>query len=325
MSQMGQSDNESFSGILHPWELGYELPLLTADDTLGLQWFDKHENMPHLCSTTVKQEDVEPHSTNVQVPNTNCANHSAEDWPGDVGFQVKFKDYASTNNVWTYSEDRRKLYTVMGNAVPAHFVTDQAQPPGTTVCIVAVFRDPDLRLKNIRRCPVHAAESDGKNDSRDHWILCDHPATVYSEDEANGQRNFLTVPYEAPDRDSNDLFTYRLRFMCRNSCAGSINRQATAVLFILRSPEGRDIARRVVEVKACACPCRDRKHDEMQRKRAPSDNEHGKKKIYTIDVCDKERYEFLRKVKDALELFEAEKARKKKKTATHTARERTKK
>ncbi|XP_064463650.1 cellular tumor antigen p53-like [Ornithodoros turicata] len=282
----------------------------------------------HLRSTTVnmeavKQEDVEPRPTNVQVPNTNCANHSAEDWPGDVGFQVKFKDYASTNNVWTYSEDRRKLYTVMGNAVPVHFVTDQAQPPGTTVCIVAVYRDPGLRLKNIRRCSLHAVGSDGKNNSRDHWMLCDNPATVYSEDEANGQRNFLTVPFEDPDRESNDLFTYRLRFMCRNSCAGSINRRATAVLFILRSPEGRDIARRVVEVKACACPRRDRQRDEMQRKRAPSDNEDGKK-IYTIYVYDKERYEFLRGVKDSLESFEAEKATKKKKTATQTVREHTK-
>lgn len=346
MTQPEESDSDSWLAVLpnfnESWQV-FDLSVLTADDTRELSLLEQqyHGNMPeHVAVADVKQEVIDAQSTGRVAPNTNCANHSLDDWPGKEGFRVMFMHQVPNNNAWTYADERKKLYTMMDSVVSLQFATDQPPPPGTTVCIVAVFRDPNLRLKRIQRCPYHAQKSsDGA--LKDHWILCDHHGTVYSEDEANEQRNFLTVPFEAPVGNDNDRFTYGLRFMCLNSCAGYINRRATNLFFILRSPEGREIARRVVEVKVCACPLRDRRRDDRNNKRefsivhkpscstvpaddrlagtghissdadATSRRKHGKRKVYTIEVYDKDRYELLRKIRDALETYEAAKKKKK--------------
>ncbi|XP_064482213.1 cellular tumor antigen p53-like [Ornithodoros turicata] len=371
MSHKDQSNNESWGSgtdFCQSWATDDNLQELIADYAHELSCLGEHEIMFEHVSPTdtdtdsgtlaardIKQEIVEPQWTEIIAPNTNCANHNVEDWPGNVGFQVKFghRVPTNTNTSWTYVEERRKLYTVMDNALPVHFITDQPQPPGTTVCIVAVFRDANLRLVNVRRCPLHVVaqqDSSADHSSRDHWILCDHPATTYWQDPANGQRNFLTVPFEAPIMNSSDSFTYRLRFMCRNSCKGTLERRTTEVFFILRSPEGQDLARRIVEVKVCACPTRDQKHDDMQHTllvpttsktasatacssakipdnsvdssgRSDAGRNRRKRKAYAIEVYDRERYEFLRRVQVPLELAEAARKRKQKMDARATGRE----
>lgn len=206
-------------------------------------------------------------------PNTASVNQRVCDWPGDWGLSVVFDEPQRSGKgmPWTYSESRQKLYANMNVFCPVHFVTERAPPRGSVVCVVGAFRGSESRQENVKRCPVHAGVADSSNQlpsgthpSPDHWIRCDHPYTRYCQDDANGGRQCLLLPFEAPEPASNHLFTYRLAFMCRNSCVGGPHRRATEVIFILQSPEGHDIARRVIEVKVCACPGRDRLHDEPQ-------------------------------------------------------------
>ncbi|CAN7992151.1 unnamed protein product [Ixodes hexagonus] len=256
-------------------------------------------------------------------PNTASVNQKVVDWPGDSGFSVVFDEPHKTGKSmsWTYSKSRRKLYVNMNVSCPVHFATERPPPRGSVVCVVGAFRESESRRQNVGRCPVHAGVADNSNQLSggthpfpDHWIRCDHPDTRYCRDEANGGRHCLSVPFEAPEPASNHLFTYRLAFMCRNSCAGGPNRRATEVVFILQSPDGQDIARRVIEVKVCACPGRDRMHDEQPSAPAPthssssphneSSSDSGSEGPFFLTVRP-EDYPLLRRVHEGLELARA--------------------
>lgn len=244
-------------------------------------------------------------------PNTTSVNEAVADWAGDYGFRVVFvkpEGVRSSSTSWTYSNAKRKLYTNMKEFCSVHFITERAPPRGSVVCVVGVFLDSEFRRHNVERCSAHARLEDGSNQLPSgqhpfpcHWIRCDHPRTLYCLDEANGGRQCLCLPFEAPEAASNDPFTYHLAFMCRNSCPGSPGRKATEVVFILQSPEGRDIARRVIEVKVCACPLRDRRHDEQAA--APSHSsgsDSGNEGPFLLAVR-REHYALLRLVHESLE------------------------
>lgn len=251
-------------------------------------------------------------------PNTASVNQRVCDWPGDWGMSVVFDEPERSGKGmhWTYSESRRKLYVNMNVLCPVHFEMERAPPLGSVVCVVGAFRESESRQENVGRCPVHAGEADSSNQlpsgthpSPDHWIRCDHPYTRYCQDD--GGRQFLLLPFEAPEPGSNHLFTYRLSFMCRNSCVGGPHRRATEVIFILQSPEGHDIARRVIEVKVCACPGRDRLHDEQQLSGptlgsfSPSNEESssdsGDEGPFYLTVR-RQEYPILRQIHEALEI-----------------------
>lgn len=250
-------------------------------------------------------------------PNTTSVNEALTDWAGDSGFNVVFvkPEGERSTKSWTYSSSKLKLYTKMNEFCSVHFVTERAPPRGSVVCVVGVFLDSEWRRQNVERCAAHARVEDrsnrlpsGEHPFPRHWIRCDHPRTRYCVDEANGGRHFLCVPFEAPEAASNCPFTYHLAFMCRNSCPGSPGRKATEVVFILQSPEGRDIARRVIEVKVCACPSRDRSHDEQaptpsHSSRSPNNDSSsgsGNERPFYLTVR-REHYPLLRLVHDSLE------------------------
>lgn len=322
MNQREQSDCESGTNFPLSWEFtAGQLPQLASED-LGLYLSDMPGHDSNNDSVTVgQQRSLEAPLLNSYVPKTTCANHDVGNWPGDYGFRALIENKETKNASCTYSATKRKLYVSMGRASPICFVTDKPPPPNSTVCVVAVFLNADLRHRTLRRCLVHAADTHESNVNHsfpDHWIRCDHPSTQYLTDDANGHRHCLTVPFEAPVHGDGH-FTYRFRFMCNNSCVGgATQRQETAVFFILQSAEGEDLGRCVMEVKVCACPRRDRSRDEASRKRsAPSERKNAsdgssgaqrkndRKKVYTVEVKDKKTYEFLSQAKEVLEIREA--------------------
>lgn len=195
------------------------------------------------------------------APNTSSVNQSVAEWPGDFGFSavIAGQARAGKNITWTYSEQLRKLYVTMNAPCPVRFVTERAPPEGSFVCVVAAFKESDSRQENVLRCPAHPMPADALSVGtlKDQWFHCDHPGAQYCCDSANGGRHCIRLPLESD--------TFNLKFGCRNSCAGGPSRRATEIVFLLQSPEGQDLARSVVQVKVCACPGRDRRHDEQGR------------------------------------------------------------
>ncbi|KAL3202313.1 hypothetical protein MRX96_012096 [Rhipicephalus microplus] len=206
---------------------------------------------------------------------------------------------------------------------PIKFVTDRAPPEGSFVCAVAVFRESESRRENVLRCPAHRTPEDALDAGArvDQWFHCDHPQAQNCCDDANGGRYCVRLPLGTEP--------FSLTFGCRNSCPGGLRRRATEMVFLLQSPEGLDLARSVVQVKVCACPGRDRRHDEQQgeeRERAeqaaraalPSTSMHrdtdgsssdsggeGRGGALLLRVKGREMYKFLYKLHKSLEISHA--------------------
>lgn len=225
---------------------------------------DQHNSL--LWLPTVDQEQLPGDNMGIQcfdvaqpfsaVLNTSSVNQRVAEWPGELGFRavVAAQPKSGKNATWTYSEPLRKFYANINVPCPVKFVVDRTPPVGSFVCMVAVFRESESRRENVLPCPVHR-RTVGAYEAQ--WLQCDHPAAEPCLDTANGGRHCVVVDAARLSE------TFGLKFGCRNTCAGGLNRRATEVVFLLQSPAGRDLARSVVQVKVCACPGRDRKHEEQ--------------------------------------------------------------
>ncbi|XP_047664924.1 cellular tumor antigen p53 isoform X3 [Tachysurus fulvidraco] len=122
--------------------------------------------------------------------------------------------------------------------------------------------------------------------------------------------------------------TVLYNYMCNSSCMGGMNRRPILTIITLETQDGQLLGRRTFEVRVCACPGRDRKSEENNFRKQqesktsgktltkrsikdpPSHPEDSKKskntssddEIYTLQVHGRERYEFLKKINDGLEL-----------------------
>lgn len=234
----------------------YELPLFSGvrlDEHNSLLWTVDEEQLPGENMGIQCFDAAQPFSA---VLNTSSVNQRVAEWPGELGFRavVAAQPKSCKSATWTYSEPLRKFYANIDVPCPVKFVVDRPPPVGSFVCMVAVFRASESRRENVLLCPVHR-KTVGAYEVQ--WLQCDHPAAEPWLDTANGGRHCVVVDAARLSE------TFGLKFGCRNSCAGGPNRRATEVVFLLQSPAGRDLARSVVQVKVCACPGRDRKHEEQ--------------------------------------------------------------
>ena len=69
-----------------------------------------------------------------------------------------------------------------------------------------------------------------------------------------------------------EYVTEMFAFMCFSSCASGPSRRPVEVIFTLER-EGQTLGRRVVEIRVCACPGRDRKSDEKVACGEPSSSQ----------------------------------------------------
>ena len=69
-----------------------------------------------------------------------------------------------------------------------------------------------------------------------------------------------------------EFVTEMFAFMCFSSCASGPSRRPVEVIFSLER-DGQTLGRRVVEIRVCACPGRDRKSDERTACGEPSSSQ----------------------------------------------------
>ena len=79
--------------------------------------------------------------------------------------------------------------------------------------------------------------------------------------------------------------TEMFAFMCFSSCASGPNRRPVEAIFTLEK-DGQTLGRRVVEIRVCACPGRDRQYDERTACRESSSFQavrmHPWKGLYSV-------------------------------------------
>ena len=74
-----------------------------------------------------------------------------------------------------------------------------------------------------------------------------------------------------------EYVTEMFAFMCFSSCASGPSRRPVEVIFTLEK-DGQTLGRRVVEIRVCACPGRDRKSDERTACGEPSSSQAAGKR-----------------------------------------------
>ncbi|KAK3698189.1 hypothetical protein QZH41_019280 [Actinostola sp. cb2023] len=124
---------------------------------------------------------------------------------------------------------------------------------------VAVFKGSTNLHDIVKRCPNHSQTSGDSSDNNLHFIRSNNPAAHYHTCPESG-RHSVAIPYHGPQVGT-EFVTEMFAFMCFSSCPSGPSRRPVEIIFSLEK-DGLTLGRRVVEIRVCACPGRDRKSNE---------------------------------------------------------------
>uniref|UniRef100_H2ZH75 Cellular tumor antigen p53 n=1 Tax=Ciona savignyi TaxID=51511 RepID=H2ZH75_CIOSA len=258
------------------------------------------------------------------------------DYPGDWDFQINFgeaTESAPKSAQYTYSPVLNKLFVKMNVTCPIKFKCSRPAPNGCVVRVIPVFKRPEHVTDLVTRCPNHKIPDEAQGMVNSRYLV---RAEMPGENQAlygvgiDGREN-VAVMLERPQIGA-EYTTVLYKFMCLSSCVGGINRRPLNVVFNLENAEGQIIGRRVVEVRVCSCPGRDRSQEE-KRKRSESGSKEATKRPYkslqgtmnimqtsakrkcmmaggddqeefTLKIRGRDKFEMLKKIKEALDIAE---------------------
>ncbi|XP_071479682.1 tumor protein 63-like [Diadema antillarum] len=247
------------------------------------------------------------------------------EYPGDYDFQINLgqpTSQAAKSVSWTYSPILKKLFVDKDKSCPIQFKTVNPPPQGSYIRVLPIFKQAENLAEPVTRCPNHVGPPDDM--SANHLVLCSDPSTQYFTDQ-NG-RHQLCVPYIAPQVGT-EFSKYLFSFKCFISCVGGLNRRKIQLLFTLEN-NNVVLGRRVLDVRVCACPGRDRKSEEKSREKTKAPPKKPLKRgaskvtsslgvtsftkrrkaadeeIFYIPVQGREKYELLMKIKESLDLMD---------------------
>ncbi|XP_067119409.1 cellular tumor antigen p53-like [Centruroides vittatus] len=286
-----------------------------------------NDNLPHdkeiddlQQMIPVTEENCNPNVLNSDQVNDIPANTN---WEGPYGFDISFQSEENKNSNCVYSETKDKLFVDMNVACSLRVKLKKPPPDGSKIRAMPIFSKPEFLTKVVKRCLIHSAPTNSHNDGHpapEHLIRCDHEFAQYVDNPVTGRQS-VVVPYENPQVGT-DFTVYIYRFMCRSSCTGGLNRRATQAIFTLEK-DGDLLGRKVLNVRICACPIRDKnleetQHNKLQRnlKRAYSKTNltscsgpsHSKiPKLgddYIVIKILRRHYECIKKILDALAMMD---------------------
>nr|XP_018672000.1 transcription factor protein isoform X3 [Ciona intestinalis] len=260
------------------------------------------------------------------------------DYPGEWDFQINFgeaTESAPKSAQYTYSPIINKLFVKMNVTCPIKFKCARPPPNGCVVRVMPVFKRPEHVTDIVTRCPNHKIPDQAQHiPHSQHLIRAEMPGenpAIYNV--AMDGRENVAVMFERPQIGA-EYTTVLYKFMCLSSCVGGINRRPLNAVFNLENAEGQVLGRRVVEVRVCSCPGRDRSQEEKRKRTAESEVKSGSKRTYkcmqgsmnivqtapakrkcamngnddqeefTLKIRGRDKFEMLKKIKEALDLAE---------------------
>ncbi|KAJ8008178.1 hypothetical protein DPEC_G00102070 [Dallia pectoralis] len=281
-----------------------------------------------------EQPSVEPFIVPLDnVPPAASTVPSTIDYPGEHGFDLRFQKTGIAKSVtFTFSLQLNKLFCRLAKTCPVEVLMSKDPPPGAILRATAIYKKSEHVSEVVRRCPHHQSSPENNEgvSHRSHLIRVEGSQRVQYLEDDNTKRQSVVLPYESPQLGS-EATTVLLNFMCNSSCMGGMNRRPILTILTLETVEGQVLGRRCFEVRVCACPGRDRKSEEenadkalnetkttsgTKRKAMPppgtskktknssSTEEEDKDTVFLMQVRGRERYEWLKKINDSLELMD---------------------
>ena len=190
------------------------------------------------------------------------------DWPGDFRFKLRLPASGKAREP-QYSAVLNKLYIAQNRAVTLTLSTSAPNSASLSLRAQLVFTSPDHQKDPVRVCYQHSHTGGGtpRNDALASHILrltAGEPLVdvKYLHFTDTGKHAVLVTPLPPPAPGTTTV-PITIRFTDLSSCPGGINRREVAVVFTLET-EGRVVGRKVLPVRVCTCPKRDRQHDEKE-------------------------------------------------------------
>lgn len=128
-----------------------------------------------------------------------------------------------------------------------------------------VFSMDQYRCDPVQRCHNHMATNSVSNQNIDghvlrHVVRCTHIDSIYEEN--NGHMS-VSVPLGTPQPGCRYV-PLGFQFFCKNSCSSGMNRRPTELVFTLETIQRQVLGRRILPVRVCSCPKRDKDKEEQE-------------------------------------------------------------
>ncbi|KAK9891721.1 hypothetical protein WA026_016517 [Henosepilachna vigintioctopunctata] len=202
-----------------------------------------------------------------------------EDYAGPHIFEVSIIPNGS-KNPWVYSTILNKVFIDMGAHFPVDFRVSSRPSETLFIRVLPAFSSLQYSQDLVYRCVQHeqpGLNKDVPDHVRQHIIRCkSNPNAQYLGDKKANQRLSIVFPFSYPQTGT-DAVREMFFFVCKNSCPTGMNRKPIEIIFTLETYEGQILGRRILNVRICSCPKRDKEKEEKdtQNKDTPS---HGKKR-----------------------------------------------
>ncbi|XP_044262752.1 cellular tumor antigen p53-like isoform X2 [Tribolium madens] len=237
-----------------------------------------HENNVHLVNDDGEEKyksipsDLYQSSDFTYLPPTapfppdQPTNLGTEEYPGPFKFEVLIIPNEQ-KSPWEYSEKLNKIFIGINLKFPVAFSL-QNRPQDLPLYIRAtpVFSQTQHFQDLVHRCVGHRHPQDQSNKGVaphifQHIMRCSNENAQYFGDKNNGSRLNIVVPLAHP-QVGEDIVKEFFQFVCKNSCPLGMNRRPIDVVFTLEDENGEVFGRRLVGVRVCSCPKRDKEKEE---------------------------------------------------------------
>jgi len=240
------------------------------------------------------------------------------DWPGKYSFSLAVPEYSKPKDP-QFSKTLNKLFIGQNKSLVLQMSVDNTQLFSTqTLSLKAevMFTSPDHVDQVVGVCYQHSHNSLGKlRDPLANHLLrmsADGLESKYVEYTDSGKRAVVITPLPPTPPPGSTTFPVTIRFTDLGSCAGGINRRDTAVVFYLEREGGAVVGRKVIPVRICTCPKRDRENEEKGESgtrtvKSPSGSVRGLKRkldgkdVYLVVAYGRDNFEALCQVGQVLE------------------------
>ncbi|XP_014270615.1 cellular tumor antigen p53 isoform X2 [Halyomorpha halys] len=224
-----------------------------------------------------------------------------EEYPGPFNFTLTMD---AGGQKWVYSQPLQQVFIGMNKVLVLNFRTEMQLPLDEQYYIRAlpVYSNNEHINIPVCRCTFHAFEDDPQSQAHHspdkcrceefnnvgHVVRAECRDAIYCFDQHSGRHSVMT-PVNRPQPGS-DKIAIPYSFACKTSCPGGMQRRAIHLIFTLETSGGSVVGRRILGIKICSCPKRDKERQEkdyyadkfgdaQHKKRPQSSDEQQSKKI----------------------------------------------